>query len=331
MLRRLIAAFAAAVSLCAVSSASAEPVTLKVNYSAVPPHLITALFLKKDMFTHEGKSYKIKFVFTRGSAIVMQALAANEMDLGVLSSIAFVHGIQNAHLPFVAIADLVQDGPQFTAVYGIKKDSPIKTAEDLKGHSIAVNAFGGALDMAARLMLKKHGLEPGKDVTLVEAKFPAMHAMVTQGKVDGASFIAPFWYPAKKAGDVRPLFTMKDALGDSEFLFWVATKSGLEKNHAALVDFFEDYIRAQRWFLDPANRTEALALLAEATKRPAAQFEWALNGKNDYFHTKDLRIDKKVFQRTIDQIHEAGFIKQPFDASPYIDESIINEAAARLK
>ena len=124
---------------------------------------------------------------------------------------------------------------------------------------------------------------------------------------------------------------MKDALGNSEFLFWVATKSGLEKNHAALVDFFEDYIRAQRWFLDPANRTEALGLLAEATKRPAAQFEWALNGNNDYFHTKDLRIDKKVFQRTIDQIHEAGFIKQPFDASPYIDELIINEAAARLK
>ena len=88
MLRRVLIAFTAALSIFAVSAASAEPVTLKVNYSAIPPHLIPAIFMKKDLIKHEGKSYKIKFVFTRGSAIVMQALAANEMDLGVLSSIA---------------------------------------------------------------------------------------------------------------------------------------------------------------------------------------------------------------------------------------------------
>jgi sulfonate transport system substrate-binding protein len=330
MIRRVVTVFTAALSIFAVSAASAEPVTLTVDYSAIPPHLIPAIFMKKDLLKHEGKSYNVKFVFTRGSAIVMQALAANEMDLGVLSSIAFVNGIQNAHQPFRAIGDLVQDGPQFTAVFGVKKDSSIKTVEDLKGHSIAVNAFGGALDMAARLMVKKHGLTPGRDVTIVEAKFPAMHAMVTQGKVDAASFIAPFWYPAKKAGDIRPLFTMKEALGDSEFLFWVATKRTMDKRHAALVDFFEDYLRGRRWFLDPANRTEALALMSKAAKRPVSKFEWALS-KDGYYRTKDLRINKKVFQNTIDAIHEAGFIKQPFDATPYIDESIIKEAAARLK
>ena len=208
--RRLIMLAVAALSVLAAPAVSAEPVTLKVNYSAIPPHLIPAIFMKKDLIKHEGKSYNVKFVFTRGSAIVMQALAANEMDLGVLSSIAFVHGIQNAKQPFRAIGDLVLDGPQFTSRFAVKKDSPIKTVEDLKGHSIAVNAFGGALDMAARLMLKKHGLVPGKDVTIVEAKFPAMHAMVTSGKVDAAVFIAPFWYPAEKAGDLRPLFTMKE-------------------------------------------------------------------------------------------------------------------------
>ncbi|HZD89768.1 MAG TPA: ABC transporter substrate-binding protein [Pseudolabrys sp.] len=330
MSRRLVAAVAAAFSLFAFSAASAEPVTLRVNYSAIPPHLIPAIFMKKDLLKHEGKTYNVKFVFTRGSSIVMQALAANEMDLGVLSSIAFVHGIQNAHQPFRAIGDLVQDGPQFTSRFAVKKDSPIKTVEDFKGHSIAVNAFGGALDMAARLMLKKHGLVAGKDVTIVEAKFPAMHAMVVQGKVDAASFIAPFWYPAAKTGDIRPVFTMKQALGDSEFLFWVATEQTLKAKHAALVDFFEDYLRARRWFLDPKNRDEALALMAKAAKRPVSKFSWALS-KDGYYRSKDLRIDKTVFQNTIDKIYEAGFIKQKFDATPYIDESVIKEAAARLK
>ncbi len=329
MIRRFIVAGAAAISMFAFSAASAEPVTLKVNYSAIPPHLIPAIFMKKDLIKHEGKSYKIKFVFTRGSAIVMQALAANEMDLGVLSSIAFVHGIQNGKQPFRAIGDLVQDGPQFTSRFAVKKDSPIKTVEDLKGRSIAINAFGGALDMGARLMLKKHGLTPGRDVTIVEAKFPAMHAMLTSGKVDAAVFIAPFWYPADKAGDIRPLFTLKDALGDSQFLFWVATEQTLKKNHDALVDFFEDYLRARRWFLDPKNRKEALEMMSKVAKRPVSKFDWAL-GEHGYYRSRDLSLDHKVFQNTIDKIYEAGFIKEKFDASPYIDESIIKEAAARL-
>ena len=70
--------------------------------------------------------------------------------------------------------------------------------------------------------------------------------------------------------------------------------------------------------------------MSKAAKRPVSKFEWAL-GKDGYYRTKDLRLDKKVFQNTIDQIYEAGFIKTKFDASPYIDKSIIIEAAARLK
>ena len=226
---------------------------------------------------------------------------------------------------------MVQDGPQFTAVYGVKAASPIKTVKDLNGKTIAVNAFGGAHDLAVRTMLKKNGLTPGKDVTVVEAKFPAMNAMVSQGKVDAATFIANFWVQAKKKGDIRPLFTMKDALGDSQFLFWVATENEIKKNRAVLVDFFEDYLRAQRWFVDPANRNEALGMIAAFTKRPVAQFAWELDPKTGYFRSKDLRIDHKVFQSTIDTMYDTGFIKAKFNSEPYIDESIIKEAAARLQ
>ena len=329
--RRSIALVAAAISAFAISVASAEPLKLTVDYSAVPPHLTPAIFMKKDLLKHEGKSYTINWVYTQGSSIVMQALASGEMNLGVLSPISFVNGIENAKLPFRAIADMVQDGPQFTAVYGVKADSPIKTVKDLKGKTIAVNAFGGAHDLAVRTMLKKNGLTPGKDVTVVEAKFPAMNAMVSQGKVDAATFIANFWVQAKKKGDIRPLFTMKDALGDSQFLFWVATESEIKKNRAVLVDFFEDYLRAQRWFVDPANRNEALGMIAAFTKRPVAQFAWELDPKTGYFRSKDLRIDHKVFQSTIDTMYDTGFIKAKFNSEPYIDESIIKEAAARLQ
>ena len=142
---KLLAALALA---SAAVAAWAQPVKLRVNYSVVPPHLVPVLFMKKDLIRHEGKSYTTDFIYTGGSSLVLQAMAANEMDLGVYTMTAFAAAVQNAKMPLVMIADLVTDGPWFTAVYGVKADSPYRSIKDLKGKTIAVNAFGGGHDAA---------------------------------------------------------------------------------------------------------------------------------------------------------------------------------------
>jgi len=331
MNRRQLLSICAAAALLPASTAIAEPVQLRVNYSVVPIHLVPILFEKKNLIKHEGKSYTNKFIYTRGSAIVLQALAAREMDLGVLSVPAFANGIQNAKQPLVAIADLVRDGPWYSAVYAVKEDSSIKSIKDLKGKTVVTNAVGGGLDGAVRAMLLKHGLKPDKDVRFVEAGFGAHEAMVREGKADMGTFAAPFWSRASKKGGLRPLFTMKDAIGDSQFLFWVARKEFLEKNRAVLVDFFEDYIRAQRWALDPKNRKEVLDMVGKFVKRPPANYGWALKEGTGYYRGDDLRLDPATLQRTADALHQVGFLKEKFDTTPHIDQSIIIEAAKRLK
>lgn len=320
---------AALVLACVTATAWAQPVKLRINYSIVPPHLVPVLFMKKDLIKHEGKSYTTDFIYTGGSSLVLQAMAADEMDLGVYTMNAFSAAVQNAKMPLMMIADLVTDGPWFTAVYGVKADSNIRSIKDLKGKSIAINAFGGGHDAAVRAMLIKNGLVPMRDVTIVEARFPAQAAMLREGKVDAATFVAPSWYANKGKGDIRPLFTMKDALGDSAFLFWAAKKDLLEKRRAVLVDFFEDYIRAQRWFMDPKNRPEALELIAKFAKQPVKNVEYELQEGTTYYREKDLRLNQATLQRTADELTALGMMKQ-LDVKPYIDESIILEAAKRL-
>lgn len=320
-----------AASVAAGPTAIAAPKKLTVNTSVVPPHLVAVLYQKRELFKHAGKSYEPEFIKTRGSALVLTAMAAREIDLGVLSTVAFASGLQNAKLPLVAVADLVQDGPWFTAKFAAKEDSPIKSVKDLRGRTIAVNAFGGALDAAVRSMLVKNGMTPGKDVTIVEGRFPAQESLVRSGKVDVGTFIAAFWDRAKKKGGLRTIFTSKDAIGNSQFLFWVVRKDFMAKNRPVLVDFFEDYIRAQRWFLKPENRKEALALIAKHEKKPVSRFEWAIQPETGYYRGKDLQFDKQAFEGTADVLHKLGFIKAGLDASKVIDESIIREAARRLK
>jgi sulfonate transport system substrate-binding protein len=331
MNRRCLLSLIAVATVLPLSPAISEPLQLRVNYSVVPPHLVPVLFMKKDLIKHEGKSYANKYIYTRGSAIVMQALAAGEMDLGVLSVPAFANGIMNAKQPLVAIADLTQDGPWFSAVFAVKEDSPIRSVKDLKGKTFGTNAVGGGLDGAVRAMLLKHGLEPDKDVRFVEAGFGAQEAMLRENKVDAATFAAPFWARAQAKGGLRPLFTMKDAIGNNQHLFWVARKDVLTKHRVVLTDFFEDYIRAQRWAMKAENRNEMLEMMGKFTKRPAASFGWALKEGSGYYRGKDLRLDRETFQRTADALHKVGFLKAKFDITPHLDESIVIEAAKRVK
>ena len=85
----VLAAALVAALMVGGSAASAAPKKLVVNTSVVPPHLVSVLYMKRDLFKHAGKSYEVDFIKTRGSAQVLTAMAAREIDLGVLSSVAF--------------------------------------------------------------------------------------------------------------------------------------------------------------------------------------------------------------------------------------------------
>src|SRR5258708_39092526 len=94
--------------------------------------------------------------------------------------------------------------------------------KDLKGKVVAGNAFGGAVDLAARSMVLKNGLRPNADVTFIEANFANEEAMLREGKIQVAGLVQPFWAFIQRNGNVRPLFTQKDGLGTTQFLFFAA-------------------------------------------------------------------------------------------------------------
>ena len=150
--------FVATLALAAGTVASAEPFKLRVSYDTIPTHLAPIIFKMPDQTKYFGKDYTIDFIRFKGSSLVLQALAADQVDVGVLAFSTFATGILNANLPIKGIADVAQDGPSFSTVYGVLASSPIKSVKDLKGQTIAVNAIGGAVDMAARSVLRKSGL-----------------------------------------------------------------------------------------------------------------------------------------------------------------------------
>jgi NitT/TauT family transport system substrate-binding protein len=209
-------------------------------------------------------------------------------------------------------------------------DGPIKKVEDLKGRAVAINAAGSAVDIAMRAMLRKHGLEDKRDYTIVEAPFPTMRAMLAEKKVDLVSAVLPFSLDPELRKIGRPLFDTKDAVGVSQFSMWVARKSFIDKNRAALTDFMEDTLRIVRWYLAPANQKEVMEICARITKQPAERFTWAFTAKDNY-RDPNMIPDLVALQRNVDLTRDLGFIKASFDVNKFADLSVVQDAAKRLK
>jgi sulfonate transport system substrate-binding protein len=315
----------------AVAPVQAEPVKLRIGYDTIPLHIIPVIWRIPEFVKNNGKEYTVEFFRFRGSPLQVQALAANEIDIAALSFSTFATSITTAKLPIKGISDLAQDGPWYSQVFPVKKDSPIQKVEDLKGKIMAVNAFGGGSDMAARTILVKHGLVPDKDVRIIEASFGAMPAMIRQGKIDIATFPAPIWAVQEKQGDLRPLFRQVDGLGTQQFLLYVAKEEFIAKNRKALVAFYEDYLRGLKAVLDPKNRTKVIETVAKVADSPVANFaDWALLEGKDYYHSPDGKINVQALQNNINTLKQLGLLKETLNVAPHVDNSLLDEAAKRL-
>jgi sulfonate transport system substrate-binding protein len=200
----------------------------------------------------------------------------------------------------------------------------------LKGKVLATNAMGSAVDIAMRVKLREHGLEANKDYTIVEAPFPAMRAVLAEKKVDLISAVPPFSLDPDLRAMARTLFTQKDAFGTTQLTIWTARTGYIAKNRAALVDFMEDTLRAIRWYTDPANHQEAVAIVARLNKAPPARVDWAF-GTRDQYRDPNGMPNLGALQGNLQKQKQVGFLKEDIDVKKYSDLSMVEEAAKRLK
>ena len=288
---------------------------------------------KKDLAKHLGKSYTVESVRFAGTPPMMTAIAAGELEVANLAYSTFPLAVQNANLDDLrVIADEFQDGVEgfHSNGFSVLADGPIKKVEDLKGKVIATNSVGSAVDIASRAMLRKHGLEDKRDYTTIEAPFPTMKAMLGEKKADLIPSVPPFNSDPELKKISRLLFTSKDAIGVSQFIVWAARKSFIDKNRAAMVDFMEDMLVIERWFMDPKNKAEVMQIASKVTKAPPERFGWLFT-KDDYYRNPGMLPNLDALQSNINTTKELGFIKAPLDVKKYSDLSLVQEAAKRLK
>jgi ABC-type nitrate/sulfonate/bicarbonate transport system substrate-binding protein len=331
-LRKLLALATLALILAPLTG-RADPPAIRLAWSVMPGELAPVIFASHPELAHNnGKTYAFSPVHITASPQMIQGLAANEIDIAAFAFSSFPLAVQNARMTDLRIiADESQDGAPgyYTDESKVRNDGGIAKIEDLKGKVLATTGFGAASDIALRAMLTRHGLNPTKDVTIIQAAYANMPAILREHKADLVTAIPPFAFDPELTAISHTLFTGKDSMGPTEKIFWAARKDFLAKNRAAMIDFMTDFMRAQRWFLDPANRSAALQIVSAFTKAPPSYYDYIWT-KRDYFRDPRGMPNLEALQHSIDVQVQLGFLKAPLDVKAYSDLSLVQEAASRL-
>ena len=133
--------------------------------------------------------------------------------------------------------------------YSIMTSPDIKTPQDLKGKIVTGTRPGASADSALRLILRKWGLEPGKDVIFIsvgESQQGRMNAL-QRGSVVATALTPPFSGIAKQLG-FRELIDLRKS--DIEYAgSSIAGMAGYIKSHSLLVEnFLKGYIESLHFF-----------------------------------------------------------------------------------
>ncbi len=332
---RMVLAGLTAMALCGAPAAVAQqqPVKIRVSWVAPVSNWASIWLEKKDLARHLGKSYTLEAVRFAGTPPMVTALASGELEVANLAYSTLGIAIANAGLDDLrVIAHEFRDGVpgRYTHEYLVLADGAVKEVKDLKGKVIATNAAGSAVDVATRAMLRKAGMEDKRDYTVLEAPFPTMRAMLAEKKVDMIPGVLPFSLDPELRKIARPVFSQREAIGETEMIIWAVRQSFIDKNRAAMVDFMEDTLRIVRWYLDPANQKAAAEIAAKVTRQPAERFAWLFT-KDDYYRDPDMLPNLEALQRNLDMTTDLGFVKGKVDLARHVDLSIVKEAAARIK
>ena len=186
----IVLSFVLIFGLPAVSQAQ----KLVVGYSGITA-IQAPFWIIKDAGYFKQEGLDANLIYIAASPTMAQAMMAGEVAISTANSQAIVDtGLQGGDL--VAVGAIVN----FVALYVIAAPE-IKSVQDLRGKPVGVTRFGATTDFAMQMFLKKYGLEPVRDVPIIQiGGLPELAAGLSNKFIYAAAMSYPMGLVAQQAG-----------------------------------------------------------------------------------------------------------------------------------
>ena len=317
-----LAVLLAAASVCVALSPAKAQETIRVGWTIPAEESKYWMMRRPDAFPDLGKKYRIEWVQFQGTAPMVQAMVAGALDCSTQGVLSLAQGADKAGLQAYIIAQHVGEKPgSFSVYWAVKDDSPIKTIADMKGKSVGTNVFGSGILGPMFLLLKKNGLDPEKDIKLVETGFPGSEDAIRTGRVDVGVLNQPFAARAEAKGGLRKLFSLSDQQQNIVHIMEVCRKDFVDKNPELVKSYVRDLTAGMKKAL--ADRGETLKVVNEVIKAPVEVLDTYLLKPNDFARDPGAAPNFAGIQAMFDIYAETGMVGKKLNANDFKHPSIV--------
>jgi NitT/TauT family transport system substrate-binding protein len=257
LIAALVVVFLCAQAPSALAGQAKPLVKVVVGYGSTDGG-VAVLGFAKEIKLFEKHGLDVVLVGMGTGSVSLRALIAKDLEIASLSGSGLVQAaLQGADT--VLIAALING-----FVFKVFSAPEIFSPAQLKGKKLGVSRYGATSDFAVRLALKKWGLNPDRDVNILQIgtsqdTVRAMQSkMLDAGVLSGTSSLIARKTGFRELGDLADLglHYPTSAIG--------TTKSYLQKNEGTVKAFMLAYIEAIHDF--KRNKEAALAVLKKYTR-----------------------------------------------------------------
>ncbi len=246
------------VSIIPLSFVAGAERPLRVAYTAIDT-VFLPIWVTKEGGLFEKHRLSVELISVRSSPLCLSAHLAGEIDVcaGGTSPVVAAH-LQSQR-------DVVLFGTlNKKAGFWVYSKPSIASLSALRGKRFGVTRFGGALDFVSRYFLRQAGLDPNRDVTMIQiGSTPDIVLALAADSIDAGTLSLPSNLKAKELGfreladftDVKDSYPSAGLSARRQFL--IDSKSKMESFTKALIEAIH-HIRT--------NRQEALKILSRYTR-----------------------------------------------------------------
>jgi NitT/TauT family transport system substrate-binding protein len=220
---------------------SAQLTRIRIGYPS-PSANFYPLFATKEANLFEKYGFEPEMIYIQGVQLIAVHVAG-QLDFSSVSGLVFLQAsVEGSDLILLASSNDSQ--PMKLMVHG-----GIAGPKDLKGKTIAVTRFGSLTDLLLRPVLKKWGLEPQKDVNLLQiGRLPDMVVAIAQKKVDGGVISFPNSLQAEKMG-IKTMLDFAESGLDIPSTTVVASRKYANTHREVVLRFLKAYVEGTRRLL----------------------------------------------------------------------------------
>jgi len=262
----------------------------------------------RGIFRDNGVNVQIS-TFANGSTIV-QGVIAGDLDAGMANIVNVAAGVAHGiPLQMIAPAALFSAKHAYSLMC-VAKDSPLKTAKDLVGSTIAVSTLNDFNQLGVQAWLDHNGVAPAS-VKFVELKFPEMGPGLQRGTVAAATIAEPSLSAAIHSSQARAFANVYSEIAP-EFanIVWFAMKPWLQKNTDTVKKLVAGIYATARWA--NAHQADSAPIIAKVAQLDPAV---VVGMTRAYFATSG---DPKYVQAPLDFAYRYGLIARPISTAEFI-------------